>query len=259
MTDAFIAVLPMKSRPLLLIIACVAAVFSTAPAGVRAQSGVQGRWFHVLGDSVRVEYALPRTTFPRPAVVVLCDRFGMQKAVASIVAIFAHEGFRAFAIPLRSAPTRAPEGIPPVAFDSTDVDVVAQIVVDILNDRGCTGTAGLFAFDVGATIGAMAERRFPLFAACVLFYPFDATRMQALLPAIATPVTLHVAEYDADCSLARINAIRDTLIDAGRKVRVLFQKSAGPFFFDPGHENYNKTLTNAAWNDALKEFRARLR
>lgn len=237
----------------------LAAGFAASALTAGAQKpDVHVKWYHVGEDSLQVEYALPATGDARPNIIILPDRFGSQHAVTSIVSIFARQGFRAFAIPLRSAPSRDVHGIPPAAVDSADADVLAEIVIDILNEPRSSGKAGLFAFDVGATAGLLAATRLPLFKSLVLFYPFDAAFLQRALPEVPAPVLLNIAEYDADCSMAKLAELRERMIEAGRKMTVAVHKTGRPFFFNPKHEHFDKRLTNRAWTDAIRFFRSTL-
>lgn len=233
-------------------------------AACAAQGGpVQSLWFQTLRDSmrdsVRVDAVLPHPSSPRPAIVVLSDRFGMQPAVDAILRILAGQGYRAYALPLRSAPTQLVTGIPPLQLDSLDVDVLTQVAIDIRNDSDCTGTVGLLAFDAGAVIGALAQARLPLFASCCLFYPADAALIDRVLPRLGAPSALHIGEYDPEMTLARVNGIRERCIDNGLHLTVRFYKGARPFFFNPRHEHYSSVLTTDAWKAVFSFFSTTLR
>lgn len=239
-----------------IILAAVAILQFTA---IAQQNPVRTRWFRTGTDSILVEYAKTAGAKPRPAVVVLPDRFGSQPAVSSILAILARQGFHAYAIPLRSAPQQAVAGIPPVSVDSLDYRAIAEIAAEINGDPDCSGRVGLLGFDVGATLGAMVAARLPLFRASVLFYPAFAARMQLLIPDIDSPVLISIAEYDADFSLARMNEIKEACIEKGRRVKATFYKEAKRFFFNPRHEHSHKRNTQEAWKALLGFFRERLR
>jgi dienelactone hydrolase len=236
-----------------LLLLLVSALTSAQPARVSV------RWFHVGADSVSVEYAKAPGNTPRPAIVVLNDRFGAQSAVGSMVSILAQQGIHAYAIPLRSTPQQAVAGIPAATLDSLDERSIIEIVAEINGDPGCTGRVGLLGFDVGATLGAIVAARIPLFSAGVLFYPAFSERMQRVIPDIAAPLLVNIAEVDPVFTLADMNAIKETCIEKGRSVKATFYKESRRFFFNPRHEASHKANTQIAWKELLSFFRARLR
>jgi dienelactone hydrolase len=217
------------------------------------------RWFHVGTDSVLVEYAKANARTPRPAIIVLSDRFGAQSAISSMLAIFAEQGFHAYAIPLRSAHQQAVAGIPQAEIDSLDFSFVAEIAAEINGDPDCSNRLGLLGFDVGASVGAIVAARLPLFSAGVLFYPAFPRRMALALPEIEAPLLLDIAEFDPDFTMADMNAIKESCIEKGRRVKAVFYKEAKRFFFNPRHEHSHKQNTQTAWNEMLAFFRNRLR
>jgi dienelactone hydrolase len=216
------------------------------------------RWQRIGRDSLLVAYSLPNTSQARPAVIVLPDRFGMQPPVSSIVSVFAMQGFRAYAIGLRSSPIRPVAGAPEVRIDSGDIALLAEAVVDIVNEPGCSGTAGLFAFDAGAVIGALTARRLPLFKSCWLFYPSSPELLTAVIPAIDAPVTVALGDR-SDTALAEAAlALKEVALGRTRKLRVHIYRDTGPFFFNQKHESFRKESMNAAWVDAIRDFRETL-
>ena len=244
----------MKRTKLLLTIL----LFGIATMAFAQPKAVPVRWFHVGKDSVMVEYALAESRTPRPAIVVLSDRFGMQTAVSSIVSILAQQGFHAFAIPLRSAPQHVVAGIPDVVLDSVDYRTVIEIAADISSDPVCSGRVGMLGFDIGATIGAVVSARLPMFTANVLFYPALPDLLVPLIPDIASPLLINVGEYDGQFPLARVNEIKESCIEKGRKIKVGFYKEAKRFFFNPKHEDSHKKNTQAAWMELLTFFKRNL-
>ncbi|MBL0173887.1 MAG: dienelactone hydrolase family protein [Ignavibacteria bacterium] len=229
-----------------------------APVHAQKLPAVQQRWYHIRGDSVLVEYALPETAEARPAVIVLPDRFGLQPPVSNIVAVFAMQGFRAYAIPLRSAPKQDVAGHPGTRIDSSDVDRVAQITVEIRNAPGCNGKAGLVAFDAGAVVGAIAARRMPLFTSCVLFYPSDPDILTDVLPFIAVPLTVTVGDGASSELLEAVTDLKELAPERKNKIRVRVIKDSGPFFFNQKHASYRKESMNTAWIDAIQFLRGTL-
>jgi len=213
---------------------------------------LQAKWYHFDADSIRVDFALPQTTTPRPCIIVLADRFGVQPAVLSIVKILAQEGFRAYSIPLRSTPICDVGSFPSVEIDSLDVSTLSQVTIEILNEPGSTGNAGLFAFDVGATIGAIAASRFPIFKAVNLFYPAFPETMKDILPDVQGSLYMHVGQRDPNYSLERINDIRETFMERGKIMNVNFYKDTEAFFCNPTHRNYKKRSVESSWNEAFK-------
>ncbi|MDH7515694.1 MAG: dienelactone hydrolase family protein [Bacteroidota bacterium] len=252
--------------PLFLVLAVVA--LCTLPTDARAQNAQDGTaaagvesgfaWYRAGTDSVRVHYTFPRVPGRRPAVLVLCDRFGMRTAMDNVLNVMAGLGFRAYAVPLRSAPGQAVEGAPSVSLDSTDIDIVSQVAVDIRNDPRGVGTLGLLAFDIGAAVGASAAARFPLFNACALVSPAP---VEAVIPdilRIEAPVHVIVGQYDPEQTLRAAEQLRDELTDKRRKVRVTVIRGAGMFFYNREHAGFDKPSYNAALVEATRLLRSAL-
>jgi dienelactone hydrolase len=208
---------------------------------------VTARWFRLGNDSVLVDCSYPKSDAPAPAVLILPDRFGVQKAVRQLMASLASKGYRAFAIQLASTPPRKPGGFPPIELHSSDYELVAQIAIDISNDSTCTGKVGLIAFDAGATIGMEVARRLPLFKSCHLFYPSSRETMMRVLPELTIPVMVQVGSFDPELTPANMADIREACMEKGKKMLVTYLQGAKPMFFNLEHENYDKVNTVKAW------------
>jgi dienelactone hydrolase len=128
-------------------------------------------------------------------------------------------------------------------LDSADIDAVLLVAVDILNEPGCNGKAGLLGFDIGATLGAIAVMRLPLFKAAVFFYPSSAEIMTVALLSMSIPAMLNVAEYDPEMNFAAIDEIKEDCIESGQSISVRYCKTVFAFFANPLHEKYNKKMT----------------
>lgn len=213
---------------------------------------------HVVdGDTILVVTALPDTQSPRPLVVVLPDRFGMQPAVGRIVQVFASQGFRACAIPLRSAPTRPVAGLPECAPDRRDIRRISSVVADMLGDPGCNGMAALCAFDAGAGLGALAAASLPLFRSCAFFYPAPDSMTTRVIPALRMPVVLTVCEGDA--GMAEVDRIRESAPERDSKLRITVLRNTRPFFFNSAHPAYDKKTMNRAWIETIAFFHGTLK
>ncbi len=220
------------------------------------ESGV--RRLRIAGDSVDVFFALPATADDRPTILVLHDRFGMQTHIQSVLNVLATVGYRAFAIQLRSAPSREVAGQPDASLDSSDIARATEVAVDIMNEKGCTGRTGLFGFDVGAAVAAEMVARVPFFKACVMFYPSGGTATLARLPFSHTPMLLAVAGEDNECLLADASAIREVFIDQARVINITNYKGVKRFFFNPDHENYDVPAMKLAWKELIQFFNRKL-
>lgn len=216
------------------------------------------RMMRVGKDSVLVHYAVPDSVGKRPAILVLHDRFGMQTHIQSVLRVLATVGYRAFAVPLHSAATVPVKGNPPAVFDSSDIGLVTQVAVELMNDSGCTGRVGLLGFDVGGAIAAEVIARLPFFKACVLFYPSGGTATLTRLPLAVTPILLCIAYEDVECSIADVAAVREIFIDEARKLEVHHYKDTKRFFFNPDHEHYHVPAMKIAWKDLVRFFNQRL-
>lgn len=219
---------------------------------------VRARWYQAQQDSVRIEYVLPAGSPLRPAVIVLSDRFGAQENVRSVLKVLGTLGYRAYALPLRSAPLRAVEGMPEAELDTLDAIVLTEVAVDIMNDSGCTGSIGLLGFDIGADVAIEAVRRFPFFRSAVLFYPAGGRESLAALLAADAALQLHVAQFDPACTLADVNLLRERFMEARKKLHVFYYKDAHRFFFNPQHARFHRKNTQAAWSRINEYFRRTL-
>ncbi|MFZ1728850.1 MAG: dienelactone hydrolase family protein [Bacteroidota bacterium] len=243
----------MNQRALILI-----PLFLLAFAGSLCKAQVpelRARWVPFEGDSMRIEYCLPMAEAVRPAVIVLSDRYGAQENVRSTLKVLATIGFRAFALPLQSAPEQPFDKTPSVDIDSTDVARVTRLAVEIINEKGCDGKVLLLGFDVGANIAIEVIARFPFYKGAMLFYPTGgAAALHRLLDA-KCPLLLRVAQFDPECSLADVNSLRELFMDRGQNLHVYYFKDAKRFFFNPQHPDYHKRNTQTAWNQINKFFR----
>ncbi|MBE0643155.1 MAG: dienelactone hydrolase family protein [Bacteroidetes bacterium] len=216
---------------------------------------VHARWIRLEMDSIRVEYALPNAEAVRPAVIVLGDRYGMQENLRATLKVLATLGYRAYALPLLSAPEQPFDQLPEVAIDTADVPRVTQVAVEIMNEKDCDGKVMLLAFDVGANIAIEVIARFPFYKGAVLFYPTGGAPVLRRLLDAQCPLLLNVAQFDPDCSLADVNSLRELCMEQGKKLHVYYYKEAKRFFFDPQHPDYHKGNTKTAWNQINKFFR----
>ncbi len=227
----------------------------TGAACVGQVPSVRARWIRLASDSVRVEYALPKVSAVRPVVIVLSDRYGLQDNVRATLRVLATLGFRAYALPLHSAPEQPFNVLPEAAIDSSDVPLVTALAVELINERGCDGRVMLLGFDVGANIAMEVIARFPFYKGAVLFYPTGgAAALRRLLDAQCR-FLLNTAQFDPDCSLSDVNAMRELCMERGKRMHVFYYKEARRFFFNPQHPDHHKVNTNTAWNQINKFFR----
>ncbi len=232
------------------------AAFLTAHAQPYRSSAVFTAQYDVRGEQVDVLAAHPSVTTPRPTVILLPDRFGLGLNIRSVLSVFAGQGFRAYAISLRSAPERPALGCPDARIDSSDIERVASIVADILGEKGSTGTAVLFGLDVGAYIGLRTAVRLPLFKAAAFISPVsDSLYLQELARA-TFPVFIASGADDPMLVGASIQSMRDVYLEQGRRIDAVTYKGAGRFFFNSLHEEFRKPAMNLAWNEALRLFRS---
>jgi dienelactone hydrolase len=213
------------------------------------------RWIPLEGDSMRVEYCLPSEEAVRSAVIVLSDRYGAHENVRSMLKVLATLGFRAFAMPLQSAPEQPFDTTPAAVIDSTDVPRVTRLAVEIMNEEGCDGKVLLLGFDVGANIAMEVIARFPFYKGAMLFYPIGGVAALHRLLDAQCPLLLSVAQFDPECSIADVNSLREFFVDQGKILHVYYFKDARRFFFNPEHPDFHKRNTQTAWNQLNKFFR----
>jgi dienelactone hydrolase len=212
--------------------------------------------YKVRGEAVDVLGAHPTAGSLRPTVILLPDRFGLGMNVRSFLSVFAGQGFRAYAISLRSAPEQPARDCPDVVLDTTDVERVASIVADIIGEKGSSGSAVLFAMDVGANIGLRTAVRLPLFKAAALVSPINDSLFLHELGDAAIPIYIASGEDDATAVGAAIQSRRDDYLERARRIDAITYKRAGRFFFNSLHAEYSKPAMNLAWNEALRLFRS---
>ncbi|MCB2204970.1 dienelactone hydrolase family protein [bacterium] len=235
-------------------------LFFCLSVSARAQEPkVHARWYQVQDDSVLVQYVLPAGNPMRPAIIVLPDRFGADQGnVRAVIKVLARLGYRAYAMPLRSAPMRAVEGMPSVTRDSLDTALLMEVAVDITNEPGCSGKLGLLGFDIGANVAIDALSRFPFFHSAALFYPTGGvTALKKLLRTHAA-LQLHVAQFDPQCSLSDVNTLKEAFMEAQKPLHIFYYKEAHRFFINPQHADYHQKDTQAAWSRINKFFRQTL-
>ncbi len=213
------------------------------------------RWISTEGDSLRVEYCLPLAPAVRPAVIVLSDRYGLQENVRATLKVLATLGFRAYTLPLLSAPEQPFDKVPSAVVDSADVARVTRVAVEIVNEEGCSGKVMLLGYDVGANVAIEAIARFPFYKGAMLFYPAGGAKVLHRLLDAQCPLQLCVAQFDPECSLADVNTLRERFMEQKKNLRVYYFKEARRFFFNPQHSDYHKRNTQTAWNQLNKFFR----
>ncbi len=216
---------------------------------------LRSRWFSLDGDSMRVDYCLPASAGARPAVIVLSDRYGSQDNLRAMLKVLGRLGFRAYAPPLLSAPEQPYDRIPAAIFDSSDIARIMRVAVEVMNEKGCDGTVQLLGFDIGASVAAELVARFPFYKGAVLFYPAGGIATIRRMLDAQCPVQVHVAQYDAECSLGDVNDAREEFMEKGRRLQVVFYKEAKRFFFSPRHPDFHKSNTQTAWNTINKFLR----
>lgn len=215
----------------------------------------RARWIALEEDSIRVEYHLPDTDALRPVVLVLSDRYGQQANVRATLNVLSTLGFRAYSMPLRSAPEQSFSTNPSARVDSSDIARVLNVAVELMNEDGSNGRLKLLAFDIGANVGMEVVARFPFFKGAALFYPVGGvTALKRLLDA-RCPLLLHVAQYDPDCTLADVNVLREEFMERGKKLQVYYYKDSRRFFFNPEHPDYHSKNTQSAWTQLHQFFR----
>lgn len=232
------------------------ATFLTSHAQPYRASAVFTAQYKVRGEMVDVLGAHPTAGSVRPTVILLPDRFGLGMNIRSILSVFAGQGFRAYAISLRSAPEQPAHGCPDIVIDTTDVERVASVVADILGEKGSSGVAALFAMDVGASIGLRTAVRLPLFKAAALVSPISDSLFLHELGDAAIPVFVASGEDDVTAVGAAIQSMRDEYLERGRRIDAVTYKRAGRFFFNSLHADYSRPAMNLAWNEALRLFRS---
>lgn len=243
-----------QMRILIFILACIA--LYGAHAGAQTPEP-RSRWFALDGDSIRIDYCLPTGRVQRPAVIVLSDRYGSAANTQAILKVLARLGFRAYAPPLLSAPEQPFEQIPAAVFDSSDIARVSRVAVEVMSEKGCDGTVKLLGFDIGAAVAAEIVARFPFYKGAALFYPAGGIATIRRLLDAQCALQVHVPQFDAECSLADVNNMREEFMERGRRMQVYFYKEAKRFFFSPRHPDFHKSNTQTAWNTINQFFRSK--
>ncbi len=226
-----------------------------ATASVGQVPEVRAKWITLDTDSLRVEYALPKAEAVRPVVIVLSDRYGLQDNVRATLKVLATLGFRAYAMPLLSAPEQPFNLTPAAAIDSADIARVTALAVEIMNESGCDGRVMLLGFDVGANVAIEVIARFPFYKGAILFYPTGGVPVLKRLLDAQCRFLLNTAQFDPDCSLVDVNTVRELCMEQGKMMHVFYYKQAKRFFFNPQHPDHHKVNTNTAWNQINKFFR----
>jgi len=240
-------------------VTAIFALFCLPVSELHAQDMLEAsRWVKLYDDSAFVQSVLPDDGIQRSSILVLPDRFGLHEHVQAVLKVLAQLGYRAYAVALSSAPEQPVVAIPPVEIDSTDIDLVSQVAVDILNEAGSNGRIGLLGFDVGANVAIELVARLPFFKACALMYPTGGTSPLIRLLDAKAPIKLFLAQNDTECTLGDVNTIREIFMEQGGTLNVAFVKEAYKFFFNPEHEWYFPEAMKLAWKDLHSFFSSTL-
>ncbi|MFZ5433564.1 MAG: dienelactone hydrolase family protein [Calditrichota bacterium] len=205
----------------------------------------------------------PRGAGPFPAILVLHDRFGLDRTVRGYCDSLAARGYVALAVDMfRGEATsdllqanRFVELVSP-----EDAEAAAKKGMTYLRkrenvDRKRTGTWGLgYGGGMALQMATTDARQ----KACAVWHPLNQPA-DTLLSRIAAPVLLVFADMDVSNPHPGISSFVQSLVQAGVRVenRVL---SGSRDFSDPSYgESYNSSATADAWRSTLIFFDKQLR
>jgi dienelactone hydrolase len=209
------------------------------------------------GDSISLEvaYSVRRAA---ASIMILPDRYGVQVSTRQLMQSFAKAGFHCYTMPLNSV-VRSSDLEVDVHIDSTDVERILQAVVEIRNDPRTTGMLGLIGFDAGATIGMMAQARFPAFKACALFYPSHKHVVLEALRSIEVPIEMNLGKLDEQYPETELPSLKRSFGAKMNRILFRYYKETGSMFANPGHPGFNEESLQYALNKTAAFFRNELR
>ncbi len=246
---------PFRCKSGILVLGLLLVLLGTGTPALFAQKPSIGLKAIAMGrDSLLVEYVTPGAEGRYPGVLLLPDRFGIQKGTRQLAVSLAEKGYRVYLLQLASCPVQAVTGFPSDTLYSSDYDLIGQVAVEAQTTPEGNGKLGLLAFDVGATLGAEMARRIPLFHGAALFYPSEPGPLTSTVSTYLFPYILVLPFQDPDYPLGRINDIREACMEQGRKLPLVRPEGTARFFFNPEHENYHKKMTVLAWAEILRVF-----
>lgn len=209
------------------------------------------KWIRLhSGDSLQLDYIYSNNQFA-PFVVVLPDRYGVDYSTRHLLKPIAQAGYHVCTFELNSR-VGAIDSV--YSIDSSDIDRLIQVVVEIRNDDRCTGKVGLLSFDIGAIIGLAAEERFPLFAALTLFYPPDRAGLLRSLRGTRTSVEIHVGA--ADPLFPKSGMLEFKALLGSKKNRMVFQyyDNVSTMFCNPSHRNFSRDALQQGMDNCAATF-----
>lgn len=235
----------------------------TDPARVRAET-IQ------LGE-IDVYVASPTETGPHPAIVVLEEAFGRVEHIEDVCRRFANAGFVA-ASPELYARTGAPghdfDVVLPAMFGLPDQQIVGDVeaVADHLRARDDTTEAvAIIGFCMGGratTLTAFSSTKFnaaiPCWGGFINKATFTDERTDArptppaeLASNLSCPMFLVGGADDENPSPEELQGLHDTLVAAGKDVRLKLYEGAGHAFLADYRDSYNEDRAHELWDDVL--------
>lgn len=193
------------------------------------------------------------------AVLLLPDRYGLNKQAQDWTDRFAAQGYRALTIDLYDGrrgndwkhATSVMHSIDQVWADS---DIAAAL--DYLKKDHPNRKVVVLGWDYGATQAMAATLHDPAgVAATVAYYPTRLETDAAVVQTLVHPVLIVVAERDQELSTDEVLAFKDGL----SKTRVEFNVmglDADRAFCDPANSHYDPAATATVW-DVTQEFLTR--
>lgn len=211
-----------------------------APAQETAELPPLEHRMYVLhtGDTVRIDYARPAEPERPPLIVILEDRYGVQSYTRQLLRVFAAHNYYAVTFPLKSH--LEPEAyFNEPSLDSSDIERIVEITVDLQNEIGSNGKVGLFGAGIGGSIGLLAAERLPVFSGAFISYPHDKDLLLNTLDEIDIPVEVNIGKEDKRFDESEMFTFKMRYGSKTNKMVFRLFDDVSQFYLNPAHDQFD--------------------
>jgi carboxymethylenebutenolidase len=227
---------------------------------------------------VDVYLAYPTAPGPHPAIVVVEEAFGRVEHIEDLCRRFANAGYVA-ASPELYARTGAPGHdfavVLPAMFGLPDAQIVADIeaVADLLRARpDVNAKVAITGYCMGGratSLAAFSSTKFDVAIPCWggflnrATFEEDRTEARPTPPAelaanLSCPIFLVGGADDQNPSPAELQGLYETLLAAGKDVRIKLYEGAGHAFLADYRDSYHEERAHELWADVLAYLEEKL-
>lgn len=189
-----------------------------------------------------------------PGLVVVPEWWGLNAHIEDLCNRFAAKGFLVIGVDLYGGRTTTdPSEAARLAGEMQTADalvVIGAAIERLRADPGCNGRVGVVGFCLGGAMSLAAAANLPVDAA-VPFYGLPKAEF-ARWDQVRGPIEGHYARRDGYITPARVEAVRDALLAAGKAAEFHFYDADHAFANDTRPEVYDRAAAELALGRAAE-------